>query len=114
MRGEVQRSEDFADERTHHRKGQLLAACVPALLLKKRVCDGRKNDMPIPAGKGSALEVVEAEFVFELLILLLDGPSLVRSPNESLQRSGPRKMNEEIFGDGGAADRSLQQQPHLG
>src|SRR6266540_3564813 len=107
MRGEVQRGEDFADECAHHRKRQRLAARVAALLLKKRVCDGRENDVSIPARKGSALEVVEAEFVFELLILLLDGPSLVRNPHESLQRGGHRKMNEEILGDGGTADRSL-------
>lgn len=47
MRGKVQRGEDFADECAHHGKRQRCAACVRPLLLKKRVGDGRKNDMPI-------------------------------------------------------------------
>ena len=53
--------------------------------------------------------MVEAEFVFELLVLLLDRPSLMRDPDESRQRGRGRQMNEEILGDFGAADRALEQ-----
>src|SRR5438132_13344659 len=99
MRREKQRGENFADECAHHGKRQRRAARVPALLLKKRIGDRRQDDVSVPARICSPFEVVEAEFVFELLILLLDGPSLMRDPDESLQRGGHRKMNEEILGD---------------
>src|ERR671911_536510 len=91
MRRKVQRGEDFADECARNRKRQRRAARVPALLLEKRIRDRRQDDMPIPARIRPALEVVEAEFVFELLILLLDGPSLMRDPDESFQRGSSRK-----------------------
>ena len=82
--------------------------------MEKGIGDGREDDVPIPPGIGSPFEVVEAEFVLELLILLLDRPALMRDPDEPLQCRGTRQMNEEIFDDFGAANRPLEQQPHLG
>src|SRR5260370_1714403 len=83
MRREVQRSEDFADKCAHHGKRQWVAARVPSLLLKKRIRDCRQDDVTVPARIGAALEVVEAEFVFEVLILLLDRPALMRAPDKA-------------------------------
>ena len=38
--------------------------------------------MPVPAREGPPLEVVEAEFGFELLVLLLDRAPLMRGADE--------------------------------
>ena len=61
---------------------------MSSLLLEKRVGDGREDDVSVPARITAAFEMIESEFVFELLILLFDGPSLMRDPDEPLQRGG--------------------------
>ena len=42
------------------------------LVLQPRVREGSQDDVPLPAWQRSAFEVIEAEFVFELMVLLLD------------------------------------------
>src|SRR3970040_455970 len=86
VRRKIQRGEDFANECAHHRKCERSAARMSALLLEKGVGEGGQDDVSVPAGIRASFEVVEAEFVFELLILLLDGPSLMRDPDQSRQR----------------------------
>lgn len=41
--------------------------------------------MALPAREGAPLEVIEAEFILKLLILLLDGPALMRELHERAQ-----------------------------
>lgn len=38
--------------------------------------------MPLPAWQGAPFEVIEAEFIFEFVILLLDRPALMREVHE--------------------------------
>ena len=91
MRGEVERGKDLADQRAHRRKRQGLAAGVPAFLLEKRIRDGGQHHVSVPPGIRTALEVVEPEFVLELLILLLDGPPLMCDPDEAPRRGSRRQ-----------------------
>ena len=48
----------------------------------------------MPAGKRAALEVIEPEFVFQLLILLLDRPAVMRQRTSDAQRRGGRQGDE--------------------
>ena len=50
----------------------------------------------LPTRKRAALEMVEAEFGLEFLILLLDRPALMRESDQRAQRHGRRQMNQEI------------------
>src|SRR6266851_4612894 len=50
--------------------------------------------MVLPARIGAAFEMVETQFAFQLLILLLDGPSLMRKGHEGSQRGARRQMDE--------------------
>src|SRR5262245_14563463 len=85
VRGEVQRREDLGDEGTHGREGERRSAGVPTFLLQEGVGHGGERDVPVPARIAAALEVIEAEFVLQLLVLLLDRPSLVRDPDQTCQ-----------------------------
>src|SRR5437899_12287972 len=85
-----------------------------AFLLQKRVGHCGEAHVAVPPGIGSTLEMVEPEFVLEVLILLLDGPPLMREPDELLQGGCGRQMNEKILGDVAAAHRTLREQPDFG
>jgi hypothetical protein len=50
IRGEVQRREDFADQRPNHAKRERRAARMAPLLLQERVRGGGQGNVPIPAG----------------------------------------------------------------
>lgn len=41
-----------------------------------------EDDVALPPGTGAALDVIEAEFVLQLLVLLLDGPPLMRQAHQ--------------------------------
>src|SRR5438445_10304366 len=85
-----------------------------AFLLQKRVGHCGEAHVAVPPGIGSTLEMVEPEFVLEVLILLLDGPPLMREPDELLQGGRGRQMNEKILGDVAATHRTLREQPDFG
>ena len=51
---------------------------IDPLLLEEGIRDGAQHDVTVPTGIGAALEVVEPQFGFQLLVLLFDGPALVR------------------------------------
>jgi hypothetical protein len=50
--------------------------------LQEGVRQGGEGDVPFPAGQRAPFKMVEPQFVFEFLILLLDGPALVREPDQ--------------------------------
>src|ERR1700687_1544891 len=62
----------------------------------------------------ASFEVIEPKFVLEVLVLLLDGPALMREGHDLLEGGGRRQMHEEVLRDGLAAARTLAEQPHLG
>ena len=49
-----------------------------AFALQPGVREGSEHDVALPAGQGAPFEVIEAEFVLQFLILLLDRPPLMR------------------------------------
>ncbi len=57
--------------------------------------------------------MVEAELGFELLILLLDRPALMREPDQLLDRRRGRQVDEEVF-DARCIPILLAQEPDLG
>src|SRR5712691_12504228 len=113
VRREIEGGEELRDEPTHGWKGQRTAATVAALALQKRVRDGRQYDVTLPTLIGSPLEVIEPEFVLQVLILLLDRPALMGQGDESLDGDGGWQIDEEVPRDRLSADESLREQPHL-
>src|SRR5258708_38692303 len=71
-----QRGKDFLDDRAHGREGQTGGPTAHALALDVGVRDGREDDMMLPAGIAPALEMIEPQFGFEVLILPFDRPAL--------------------------------------
>jgi hypothetical protein len=47
-----------------------------------------EHDVLLPSGQRAAFEVIEAELIFQLVILLLDRPALIRQTRERRQRRG--------------------------
>src|ERR687898_2551856 len=48
----------------------------------------------LPSGIRAALEVVEAQFGFEVLVMLLDRPALMRQSDELRERRGRRQRDQ--------------------
>lgn len=46
---------------------------------EERICEAHEGDVAVSPGVGAPSEVVQAEFVFELPVILLDPRSLERS-----------------------------------
>src|SRR3954447_16600675 len=114
VRCEIECGEDLRDEPTHRWKRERLATTVAALALQKGVGDGREYDVAVPALIGSTLEVIEPEFVLQVLILLFDRPALMRQRYKSFDGDSRRQIDEEVARDRRAADGALREQPHLG
>jgi hypothetical protein len=70
--------QDLGDHRAHERQRRQVGAPSLAFALEPGVREGGENDVALPPGKGASLEMIETEFVLQLLILLLDRPALVR------------------------------------
>jgi hypothetical protein len=76
------RGEDFLDHGAHHGECRCAPQSSSSLLLEPGVGQGRQHHVPLPAGVGTAFEVIAPQFLFELLVLLLDGPALVRGADQ--------------------------------
>src|SRR5262245_65181677 len=70
--------------------------------------------MLLPAQQRAAFEVIEAEFVVELLVLLLDGPALMREVHQLPQRGRGWQVDQIVLGARLHAEIALAQQPPLG
>jgi hypothetical protein len=68
-----------------------------ATMLKEGESDHRHQRMPVEALPGSPLEVVEAEFLFQLLVGLLANPSRLDGRGQSAQVSRSRQIGEIVF-----------------
>ena len=71
--------------------------------------DGREHDVMRPALIGAAFEVIEAEIVLELAILLFDGPAAPRERDQVDERRGRREMEQVVLADVGG--RAFAEQP---
>ena len=87
LRHEEMGGQDLLDDSTHLGQREMRLTPATAFVLQKAVGDGRQDDVALPARQAAALEVIESEFVFELLILLFDGPPLVRELDERAQEA---------------------------
>ena len=72
-------------------------------------CKGQhdKRHVAVPAVPGAGLVVVEAEFGLEVLILLLDGPAVMRQADDLDQRRRRGQIDEIVFGARRGADDRL-------
>ena len=66
-------------------------------MLKEGVSDHRHERMTVKALPGSALEVVETEFFFQLLVGLLANPSCLDGGRQSAQVGLRRQVGEIVF-----------------
>ena len=57
---------------------------------EEAVSDGAECGVVVEASPGAALEVVEADLLFEFLIVALDSPAELGVGDESAQRSASR------------------------
>jgi hypothetical protein len=72
-----------------------------------------EDHVRLPAGERAALEVIEPEFVFQFLILLLDRPALVRESHEGAQQRRGRQVHQVVFGAVARPPCAFAEQPHL-
>ena len=78
--------EDFSDDGAHVRQREVARRAVAAVRPAGRCRPRRERDVAFPAGQRAPFEVIEAEFVFEFLVLLLDRPALMRELDERAER----------------------------
>ena len=83
-----ERGEDLLHDGAHGRKRQSGRATAHPLALDVRVGDGGQDHVMLPAGIRAAFEMVETELALEFLVLLFDGPALMRQRDKA--RSGVR------------------------
>lgn len=73
---DVEQAQDLTHPPAHDREcGARLDGDASAFDLEEGKGHGRQDDMVRPALKGAALEVIEAELVFQFAILLFDRPA---------------------------------------
>lgn len=113
LRRKQQRGKDLLHDGSDSRKCQSGGAAAHALALDVRVSDRGQDDMMLPAGIAPSLEVVEPQFAFELLVLLLDGPALMRQGHQRAQRGGGGQMDEVVLQPRCRAPFVFAQQPDL-
>src|SRR5438067_7086460 len=68
----------------------------------------------LPPWIRAPFEMVEAEFGFELLILLFDRPALMRESDHLLHRCAGGQIHEEVFRAWRGAEVLFAQEPDLG
>ena len=85
MRDEKVRRQNLGDHRASDGQGGQPRSAAAPLRLQPRIGDRDEDDVPLPARPRPAFEVIEPEFVLELLILLLDRPPLVSQVDQALQ-----------------------------
>ena len=67
--------------------------------------------MMMPAAPGAAFEVIETEFVLQLLVGVFDPPAILDHPDEVLLRRRLGEIGEEKLCWGGSADQPFGDQP---
>ena len=112
---EEQACKDLLYERADLRKRQPGAGVWPAAFaLEKRVGHRADDHVVLPPGIGPAFEVIEAEFGFEILVVLFDRPALMGQADE-LGQGGRRGQRDEVMlAAPGRAHAAFAQEPNLG
>lgn len=114
---EQEAREDLLDDRADLRQRQArTGARSHAFLVQKGIGDRGDDHVMLPAGVRAPVEVIEPEFRFEFLVLLLDRPSLMGRPHQRAQ-AGCRGQIADVVpvvgGGGRGPGRSLTEQPHV-
>src|SRR4029077_17943970 len=71
--------------------------CFETAILEERVRDHRDKRVTWQSGPGSALEVIETEFLFQLLVSLLANPSRLDDARQDAQVHLRRQVGEIVF-----------------
>ena len=74
-RDKEMRCEDLGDHRARDRQGRESRAGASPCILQPAVGHRGQHDVPMPADKRAALEVIEPELVLQFLVLLFDRPA---------------------------------------
>ncbi len=94
---DVEQAHDFADPPADHgQRGPGRACGAPAFDLEEGERDGREDDVVRPARIAAPLEMIEAEIVLELAILLLDRPAAAGERDEVDQRRGRGHVEQVV------------------
>jgi hypothetical protein len=80
---------------------------------QEAVSGDTKRGMMVEAAPGTALEMVESEFLLEFKKIALDSPTQLGSPDQSLKRRGGREIGQPILSRFGAAFGPFDEQPLL-
>ena len=88
MRQEIVRRQNIGDHGPRLGEGQVVASSPLAFALDEGVRDRGQHDMSMPAVERSAFEMIEAQFVFQFGVLLLDRPAVMRQAHHRLERRG--------------------------
>ena len=80
-------------------------------MLEERAGHGGQSKVAVKPEVAPALEVIEAEFVFELSIVVLDHPPLMGDADELLEVEVCRQRGQAVLAHLRLADRALAQQP---
>ena len=95
---DVEQPHDFADPPADHgQRGARRVGHAPAFDLEEGKRDGRQDDVMRPALVAAPFEVVEAEFVFELAVLLFDRPAAAGERNQIDPRGGGREIEQIVL-----------------
>ena len=73
--------------------------------------DGDQGDVVVPAAVGAAFEVVEAERVFELAVVVLDAPAKLGQAHERLEVGVLGEVGEPVLDGFWLLGRPLADQP---
>src|SRR6185369_4038289 len=82
-----------------------------AFRLEKVVRDRGEHDVMMPTEKRPAFEMIEAKLGFELLVLLLDGPSLMCEPYDLSERRRGRQRHKVVLGARRVAEIAFAEEP---
>ena len=111
-RGKQEADEDFHHHGVDGFEGEGRGG-VQAFLLQEGVGDGADDDVVGPPGVGATFEVIEAELGLELLVLLLDRPTLMDKGHEVAERCPGGQVDEVVLGHARPVLGALAEQPDL-
>ena len=107
--------EDFLDEGPDLRKSQPRSGAGPHPFgLQEGIGDRADHQVMLPPRIAPPFEVVEAELRLEILVVLFDGPPVVRQPHHLRERRRGGQRDEVVFAAASGPEPALAEQPHLG
>ena len=80
----------------------------------RNVDASRDHRMMVPSSVTASFEMIEAEFVLQLPIVLFDGPTGACEADELAERRGGRQVQQIGFALAAGGERTLRQEPALG